>query len=128
MNIDYEGESYPFEFDDITVKQAMKIEKHTGLSLTDWGDALAAEKGMNLAALQALGWLVLSGGAGAVDDADFKLTKFGDAFGKALAVLAAEQKAAEPAVPTAAVPASNGHSPATAAPVLSPASSVPASP
>ena len=126
MIIKYGDERYEFEFDDITVKQAMKIEKHTGLKLTDWGDALSADDGMNMLALQALGWLVLCEGHGAVDDADFKLVAFGNAFGTALAALAAEQKAAE--VPTGAVPVSNGQKPAAGSPVPSPPSSAPALP
>lgn len=118
MIIDYDGERHEFEFDDITVKQAMKIEKHTGLKLTDWGDALAGEDGMNMQALQALGWLVLSGGTGAVDDADFKLAPFGTAFAAALAAEAAKRKAEEDAErPTAAVPASNVQTPGQEVPL-----------
>ena len=109
MIIEYEGRRCEFEFDDITVKQAMKIERHTGLKLTEWGDALAAEQGMNLLALQALGWLVLSGGEGAVEDTDFKLAKLGAAF--AAAMTAAGEQAADAPVPTVAVPASNGQTP-----------------
>jgi hypothetical protein len=126
--IEYDGERYLFDFDEITVKQAMKIEKHTGVKLTDWGDQL--EKGDSMLALQALGWLVLFEGKGAVDDADFKLTAFGNAFGAALATTAEQQKAAEAAapVPTGAVPVSNGQKPAADNQVLSPLSSVPASP
>lgn len=127
MIIEYEGGRYEFEFDDITVKQAMKIEKHTGLKLTDWGDALAGEDGMNMTALQALGWLVLSGGQGAVDDADFKLVKFGNAFGAALAAEAAALRVREETErPTVAVPGSDGHQSAAEVPATaySPAASL----
>src|SRR5258707_13496672 len=85
--IEYEGEQFEFDFDDITVKQAMKIEKHTGVKLTDWGDRL--EAGGDMLSLQALGWLVLFGGAGAVDDADFKLVELGDAVSAAITPQAA---------------------------------------
>src|SRR5258708_1209887 len=71
MIIEYEGERYEFDFDDITVKQAMKIEKHTGVKLTDWGDRL--EAGGDMLSLQALGWLRLFGRGGAVGHAEFKL-------------------------------------------------------
>ncbi len=111
MIVEYEGGRYDFEFEDITVKQAMKIEKHTGSSLTQWGDRL--EQGNDFIALQALGWLILFEGKGAVDDADFKVTRFGNAFIKAMTELAEQRKAAEASapVPTVAVPASNGHLP-----------------
>lgn len=128
MIIDYEGQRYEFEFDDITVKQAMKLEKHTGMKLTDWSTAL--ESGNHFPALQALGWLVLAGGQGAVDDTDFKVVKFGQAFGAAIAAAAAEKAAREAAapVPTAAVPASNGHKSGVAAQHLSLQPSAQASP
>jgi hypothetical protein len=124
--IEYEGERYEFEFDEITVKQAIKIEKHTGVKLTDWGEQLG--EGNNLLALQALGWL-LFGGTGPVDDADFKLVKLGNAFASALTAQAAAEKAAEAnaPVPTGGGLASNGRKPAAEGPVLSPLSSVPAS-
>src|SRR5258708_23308659 len=102
MIIEYEGERYEFDFDDITVKQAMKIEKHTGVKLTDWGDRL--EAGGDMLSLQALGWLVLFGGAGAVDDADFKLVKLGNAFAAAIPPQAAAGKAAPGPGPTLPLP------------------------
>jgi len=123
--IEYDGGRYEFEFDDITVKQAMKIEKHTGVKLTDWGDQLA--EGGNLLALQALGWLVLFEGKGAVDDADFKMVPLGHAFMKALTAQAEAEKAADGPVPTVAVPASNGQTPAAGADLASTISSVTAS-
>src|SRR5258708_7834369 len=126
MIIEYEGERYEFDFDDITVKQAMKIEKHTGVKLTDWGDRL--EAGGDMLSLQALGWLVLFGGAGAVDDADFKLVKLGNAFAAAITAQAAAEKAAAGPVPTVAVPASNDQTPEPAVPAPSAPFSVPASP
>jgi len=124
--IEYEGERYEFEFDDITVKQAIKIEKHTGVKLTDWGEQLAA--GNDWLALQALGWLVLFAGKGAVDDADFKVGPLASAFATAINDQAEKAAAADAPVPTAAVPASNGQSPAAEEPGLSLASSAPALP
>ncbi len=128
MIIDYEGERYEFEFDNITVKQAMKIEKHVGMKLTDWGDRLS--EGGDLLALQALGWLVLFGGTGPVDDADFKMAPLGQAFLKAIVAQAEAEKAAEAngPVPTVAVPASNGQRPDAAVPIPSLPSSAPALP
>src|SRR5258708_29435798 len=62
MIIEYEGERYEFDFNDITVKQAMKIEKHTGLKLTDWGDRLGP--GGDKLSPQALGLRVTCGETG----------------------------------------------------------------
>jgi hypothetical protein len=90
--IEYEGQRYPFDFDQITVKQAIKIEKHAGMALAEWGKAAA--EGSSLLALQAVGWLVLHGGRDIpIEDCDFKLAPLGAAFAKA----AAEEEAAEKA-------------------------------
>src|SRR5258708_37522346 len=105
MIIEYEGERYEFDFDDITVKQAMKIEKHTGVKLTDWGDRL--EAGGDMLSLQALGWLVLFGGAGAGGDADFKLLELGNAVAAANTAPAAAEEAASGPGPTRGGPASH---------------------
>ena len=87
MKIEYEGVVYDFDFDDITVKQAIKIEKHTGMTLQEWGRALFPEEEGNatdLIAMQALGWLVLYGGRDIpVDDCDFKIMKLIEAFAQA---------------------------------------------
>lgn len=92
MKIEYEGVVYDFDFDDITVKQAIKIEKHTGgMTLEEWGKALSPEqeegeppRPPDLIALQALGWLILHGGQDIpIDDCDFKLVKFSEAFAEA---------------------------------------------
>jgi hypothetical protein len=85
MKIEYEDETYSFDADDITVKQAMMIEKHTGLGFTAWSEAL--EAGGNLPALQAFGWIVLTGGdlGKPIEDCDFKLGRLGRAFAAAQA-------------------------------------------
>ena len=57
MIIEYEGQRYPFDFADITVKQAIRLEKYTGMPFGEWGKAVAT--GSSLLALQAVGWLVL---------------------------------------------------------------------
>ena len=89
MKIAYEGKDYDFDFDRIRVKQAIKIEKHTGVQLTEWGEML--EQGASMLALQSLGWLILCDGKGAVDDADFEVAAFGEAF---TAAMTAEAEAA----------------------------------
>ena len=105
MIIEYEGTSYEFDFEDVTVKQAMKIEKHLGSTLTQWGDRL--KKGSDWAALQVLGWLILFDGKGAIDDTDFKLVKLGKAFELAvLSEVEAEAAAQAAERPTVAGPSS----------------------
>jgi hypothetical protein len=99
--IEYEGQRYEFDFDKIRLKQGIKIEKHTGMDLSEWGRALSPEEGKSpsLIAMQALGWLILYGGRDdvPVDDCDFEIVKLGEAFTKAAEEEAAREKAAEEA-------------------------------
>jgi hypothetical protein len=107
MRIEYEGESYEFDMDDITVKQGIKIEKHLGCSLADFGEMLNAEDGKtpDLLAVQCLGWLILHGGRGIpIEDTDFKVTALSRALGEAMEREAASQKAAAPVEEGAPVP------------------------
>ena len=105
MIIKYDGHDYPFDFDDVTVKQGVKIEKFMGCSFEEWGKKLQAG---DLQARQALGWVILHGGdlTVPIEDTDFKMV----ALGKAMA------DAFEPEVPAEVEPvptavASNGHGP-----------------
>lgn len=111
MIIHYDGQDYPFTLDDVTVKQALKIEKFMGCSFADWGKKL--QDGGDLRARQALGWLILHQGRDVpIEDTDFKLVALGEALDAAFtAEAAAEAETAGP-VPTAAV--SNGQIPAAA--------------
>jgi hypothetical protein len=95
--ITYEGQRYPFQFEDITVKQGMKIEQHTGIPWGEWGEAVAA--GGNLKVLQSLGWLVLLGGDldAQIGECDFKMAVFGAGLNAAMAAEAAAAEAAEEA-------------------------------
>src|SRR5260370_11377266 len=101
MIIIYEGQRYEFDFDRIRLRQAIKIEKHTEMTLSEWGKALSPkEEGVSasLIAMQALGWLVLEGGRDTpIDDCDFEMMKFGEAFAKAAEKEAAVEKAREEA-------------------------------
>ena len=116
MIIDYEGRSYDFDLDDLTVKQAIKIERHIGGPLDDF------EKGIgigNLAAYQALGWLILySGDETPIADVDFKIAKLSKAFEAAVMAEAAKAEAAPD-------PTSNGrvHDVVSTVPTSGPASS-----
>jgi hypothetical protein len=95
LKITYEGQVYDLDMDEIDVKQASKIEQHVGGTLTEW------EEGMGKASvrcLQALGWLIFTGGDLSADIADtnFKVMKLGKA------VAAAQQAEADEPRPTAA--------------------------
>jgi hypothetical protein len=120
--IHYDGQDYPFDLDEVTVKKALKIEKYMGCSFAEWGKRLQA--GEDMAARQVLGWLILHpAGDVEIEDTDFKLVALGNALDTAFAAEAEKQKAAEQPGPTAAV-TSNGHTPEAA---LSPVSSPPSS-
>lgn len=124
MIITYDGRDYPFDLDDVTVKQAMAIEKFMGCNFAEWGKRL--QSGEDMAARQALGWVILTGGDRSIpiEDTDFKLVALGNALDKAFAAEAAKTVEAEQAAgPTAAVTV-NGHLSAAAS---SPASSPPSS-
>ena len=97
MIIIYEGERYPFDMADVTVKQAMKIEAHTGMPFAEWGKAIGA--GGNLKALQSLGWLIVQNGdlSAPIEDCDVKMGRLGEAFAAAADAEAAAEKAAEKA-------------------------------
>lgn len=98
MIIEYEGESYPFDFGEITIKQAMKIERHAGMPFKDWGKKVA--EGGDLKAMQAVGWLILFGGRDTpIEDCDFKLARLGEAFANAALTEQEAAKAAEAAQP-----------------------------
>lgn len=125
MIIEYEGQRYEFDFEDITVKQAIKIEKHTGMGLAEWGKALA--DGAGALSMQAVGWLVLHGGRDIpIEDCDFKIAALGEAFAAATAAEEAAEKvreAAEAAGPTP-LPAPLNGSGGGGTPVLSRPSSM----
>ncbi len=97
MLIEYEGRTYDFDLDDLTVKQALKIEKHIG------GPMIEFEKGMatgSAACYQVLGWLIFHGGDQTpIGEVDFKFGKLAKAF-EAAAAAEAEAAKAAPLDPT----------------------------
>jgi hypothetical protein len=107
--ITYEGQQYPFDMDDIGVKQGIKIESFMGCSFEEWGKKLQAG---DLKARQALGWVILTGGdlSVPVEDTDFKMVALANALNAAFEAEAAKAAAEAEPVPTGAV--SNGHRPA----------------
>lgn len=109
MRIEYEGESYDFDMSDITVRQAIKIEKHLGCPVAEFGDRLQPKDGNpDMQALQVLGWLILHGGRGVpIEEADFKVQAFVRAIAAATAAENPEGEAAPDPTP-AADPSPNG--------------------
>ena len=113
MIIEYEGGSYDFDLDDLTVKQALKIEKHID------GPMIEFEKGMltgSAACYQALGWLILHGGDQTpIANVDFKYKKLMSAFEAAAEKEAEAAKARPEAAQAEPDPTGNGHAAASTA-------------
>ena len=100
MIIDYEGQQYPFDMDDMDIKQALKIEKHIGGTVGDFTEGLMAN--IRADCYQALGWLIFhGGGATPIADVNFKFGKLSKAFMEAADREAAAEEAGEPPDPTA---------------------------
>lgn len=114
MILNYDGQRYEWDIDDMTVDQALAIEKFMGCSYDEWGKRLQQGTG-DMRAVKALGWLILHpGGDVPIEDANFKVNKLRKALEDAVAAelaAAAEAVANEP-VPTGA--ASTGLTPAAA--------------
>lgn len=111
MIIRYDGGEYPFDFDDISVQQAMAIERYMGCSFDEWGKLLI--KGGDLRARQVLGWLILhpdhddgrelAALVQAIGATNFKMVRLGEAVDDAFAAEAARLEAEAGPVPTGAV-------------------------
>jgi hypothetical protein len=105
MQIVYQGQTYDFDMADITIKQAIKIEKYLGCPIAEFGDRLSpdGDKQPDMMAIQCLGWLVLHEGRGIpIDEADFSVRGF-------MTALTDAMKPAEAApVPTVAPASANG--------------------
>ena len=117
MRIDYKGESYEFDMADISVRQAIKIEKHLGCPIAEFGERIYPSDGKDpdMLAMQCLGWLILHGGQGVpIEDTDFSVRALTSAIGDAVmaeqaaAKAAAESAAARPVPTVAADPSANG--------------------
>jgi hypothetical protein len=106
--ITYEGRRYPFSLDDVTVKQALAVEKFMGCSFAEWGKRL---QGDDVAARQVLGWLILHpAGDVPIGDTDFKMVALARALDEAYAAEAEAAAAVEPD-PTSGAVVLNGRDP-----------------
>lgn len=131
MIISYDGQDYPFDMDDVDIRQALAIEKFMGCSFDEWGKKLQAG---DLQSRQALGWLILHPGSEGslsalvqeIGETSFKMVRLGKALEAAYEAESAATAAADgQAGPTGAAADSNGQTPAAAE--SSPASSPPSS-
>jgi hypothetical protein len=103
--INYKGTSYTYDPESVTVKQAMMLEAHTGTSFEKWGDDISTA---NLKALQAFGWLILTGGDldAPIGDTDFGIAALAEAVGVAQAAEKAAEDAKAAATPGPTAPTS----------------------
>jgi hypothetical protein len=78
MKIDYEGETYDFDLEEITLAQATYLHKHLGLTLQ--GLDLGLAQG-HPDALRAVWWLIQAqaGKKTNIDNLDFKIVKLSNA-------------------------------------------------
>lgn len=78
MIVNYEGEDYDFDFDEITVQQAKTIKRECGLTLKGLEDGLSEG---DADCLRALFWLMMvnSGIKSDINTVDFKIVKFSKA-------------------------------------------------
>jgi hypothetical protein len=94
MKVDYEGKTYNFELEEITVSQATVLKRRLGLTL------LSLDAGLNEGdpdALRAVYWLMLdqSGERVDIDEVDFKIVKLANAVQAAADKEAEENKTEE---------------------------------
>jgi alpha/beta superfamily hydrolase len=117
--IDYEGQQYPFDMDDMDIRQALKIEKHIGGTMGDFTEGLTDT--IRADCYQALGWLIFhAGDSTPIETVNFKFGKLSKAFAAAAAKEAAEEAAAKAAAGELPDPtATNGSGPIPLASSLS---------
>jgi hypothetical protein len=96
MVIDYDGQEYRLDIDEITVSQAMLLKVKTGFSLMQWQAKLEEA---DVDALKFLYWLMVdqSGKRVNFESIDFKIVKFAQAVQAAQD--AEENSEANPTIP-----------------------------
>lgn len=100
MQIEFEGESYTLDLDEIDVSEARTIKRQTGLSLFDFQQGIY---NVDPDALILAYWLMMKqSGKTAIDPqkVNFKIVKFSNAITEATLRERAEEKAREEANPT----------------------------
>jgi hypothetical protein len=116
VKIEFEGRTWEFDSEEITLQQAMTIQLHTGMSIGEWEDSLDLPEDEHgnvqnpgpewLKSLQCVYWLMKSqnGEKTPIADADFVLSKFLQAFGEGAQGEVARLKAEKAAEAAAADP------------------------
>lgn len=98
MKIDFEGRTWQLDTADISLRQGIEIQAHTGLTLRKWEDALTDDEHPKfLESYQALYWLMLAQNGETpplIGDVDFRLIRF---FEAVITAMEAEIKAAKAA-------------------------------
>lgn len=94
MKIDFEGRTWSYDDDEITVQQAEAIEQETGGSVTDWAQSRA---GLSSQTYKILYWLMCAqnGDPVQLDGVNFRLLPFVTAFTAALRAEMAQEAAPE---------------------------------
>lgn len=109
MKIDFEGRTWSYDADDITVQDAEVIEKETGAPVIEWSRSLA---GIHAGAYKILYWLMRSqsGDPIPLGEVNFRLYPFVTAFTDAAKAEAEAVAAASEADPTVPPPTQAGDS------------------
>jgi len=119
MKVEYDGRVYDYDYEEVLVSQALKIEEHVGGTLADYEQGLINGRTV---CFQAMGWLLFHDGdvkqqIGSIPD--FPVVKLAAAYLKArqavIAEIQAEIKKAEELAETDPTPppspSPNGHAP-----------------
>ena len=95
MKIDFEGRTWAYDDDGITVQQAEVIEQETGGTVAEWAQSRA---GLGSKTYRILYWLMCAQNGDTVQlaDVNFRLLPFVSAFTAALRAEAAQEAQAEP--------------------------------
>jgi|SRR5882724_1643423 len=122
IKCEYDGKSWSYDDEDLTVLQGIAVEEHIKGNLADFDDGLGAGRTV---CIQALGWLVFHGGSPDVPIAsvDFPVVRLSAAWLEArLAVIAEARAAAEAAKAEAEAEAAKAAADPTGAPGSGPPS------
>jgi hypothetical protein len=113
MKIEFEGHTWSYDDEDITVAQAEVIEQQTGGSVADWAQSRA---GLGAKPYRILYWLMCAQNGDPVQlaEVNFRLLPFVEAFTTALRAEVAQEAPLE-ADPTVLPPTQDGGSPPHAA-------------
>lgn len=109
MEIDFEGRTWQLDLDEISLRQGVQVQAHTGLTLRKWEASLLDDDHPQfLQSYQAVYWVMLGQNGETpppVGDTDFKVIRFFEAVIAGLEAAMKEAGAAEDAAPDPTRPA-----------------------